>query len=293
MPRRTIFPYGDACMIKLISLDVDGTLLDSRGRLSRTNLEAIQSASQRGIHVIINTGRPLAAMVNLLEAIRLVEPLITLTGGLILEKDPAGKWRVVKSYPIPEAIFPAILPAVLANQLTTFFLTENHGYVHHVKKDSVYLRWFECLMERNDFTGYESVANSPLEQNDGLELPVIKLMFCSDKRGELTTATRALEAQRLPGLLVESSSRETVEIHDRQAGKRQAIEFICQRLGIAQDEVMALGDHESDLSLIRWAGVGAMMANGQRKLKLKSPLIAPSNEEDGVAQMINAYAVQA
>ena len=278
-------------MIKLISLDVDGTLLDGHGKLSKNNLEAIQTASRRGIHIIINSGRPLVAMVNLLDTIKLIEPVITLTGSLILEKTSQAGWRELKSFPISQSVFAPIFPVVQANQLTTFFLTRNHGYVHHTRTNADYIQWFDALMERNDFTGYEILAASPLTDYTNLELPACKLMFCSHLPEVIHTASQELASLHLPGLLVESSSDETVEIHDTEAGKKQAIEFLCRRMGIQRDEVMALGDHESDFSLIEWAGVGAIMGNAHTSLKSIAPLVAPSNDRDGVAEMIHAYAL--
>jgi len=278
-------------MIKLISLDIDGTLLDGQGKLSKNNLEAIQTASRRGIHIIINSGRPLVAMVNLLDTIKVFEPVITLTGSLILEKTFDAGWRELKSFPISQSAFAPIFPVVQANQLTTFFLTRNHGYVHHARTNADYIQWFDALMERNDFTGYEILAASPLTDYTNLELPAYKLMFCSDLPEVIHTAYQELASLHLPGLLVESSSDETVEIHDTEAGKKQAIEFLCRRMGIQRDEVMALGDHESDFSLIEWAGVGAIMGNAQTSLKSIAPLVAPSNDRDGVAEMIHAYAL--
>jgi len=278
-------------MIKLISLDVDGTLLDGQGKLSKNNLEAIRAASKHGIHVVINSGRPLTAMVNLLEILKLDEPVITLTGSLILEKNLLGKWDKLISFPIPDSAFSPIYPVVKAIQLTTFFLTRNHGYVHHCKSNSGYLQWFEDLMDRNDFKNYELLSQSPFLSQVKLELPAYKLMFCSDQPEEINTACQALKSLQIPTLRVESSSLETVEIHDADAGKKQGVEFLCTRKGIKRDEVMALGDHESDISLIEWAGVGAIMENAQTTLKSIAPLVAPSNDRDGVAEMIYAYAL--
>ena len=90
-------------------------------------------------------------------------------------------------------------------------------------------------MKRNDFTGYENLGVSPLSDYIHLELPVYKLMFCSDLPEEIHTAYQELASLHLPGLLVESSSDETVEIHDDEAGKKQAIEFLCRRMGIQRD----------------------------------------------------------
>jgi Cof subfamily protein (haloacid dehalogenase superfamily) len=278
-------------MIKLISLDVDGTLLDHHGKLPQANLEAIRAASQRGLHVIINSGRPIIAMDELLDTLNLPDPVSTLNGTLIFERESCGNWRELISYPVPASAFAAIYHPVKTSQLTTFFLTRNYGYVHHVKSDPDYLAWFDALMERNAFSNYIRLKNSPLVDHTGLEQPPYKIMFCSNVIDEIRRAYRALETINYPGLCIEGSSSDTVDVHQANTSKQQAIIYICKRLGIQQKEVMALGDHESDFELIKWAGVGAIMANARIYLKSIAPLIAPSNDQNGVAEMIHTYAL--
>jgi Cof subfamily protein (haloacid dehalogenase superfamily) len=279
-------------MIKLISLDVDGTLLDKQGCLPEANLNAIHSARERGIHVILNSGKPFSAISNLVEELEIDDPVITLTGGLILEKDTLGHWQVLNSYPVPQASFADIHEIVKYLPVSIFFFTRHTGYVYHLKKEHSYLQRFDDLLMRNAFPGYTLLAKSPLLEWKHLDLPVYKLMFYSDSEKEIRAVYEALSQLRFPGLMVEGSSRDTVDIHLAQTGKRQAIESICDRFQIERSEVMALGDHESDYDLIQWAGVGAVMANAKLFLKTDAPLIAPSNEEGGVAIMIQKYVLK-
>jgi len=278
-------------MIKLISLDVDGTLLDKQGNLSEANLNAIRAAKKSGVHVIINSGRPLIAMFNLLETLKIDEPVITLTGGLIWQKDSLGNWRILSGHPIPSSAFNPIYRAIKHSQVTIFLFSRNYGYVHHKKTDPYYLNLFEEFMAKNSFLNYTPIAKPPFLAYKNLELPAYKIMFYSNQTDEIQDVYRVLEPIKFLDLEVEGSSPDTVDIHHAKSGKKQAVEFICQRLGIQQHEVLALGDHESDLDLIEWAGVGAIMANARIYLKSIAPLIAPSNESNGVAEMIHAYAI--
>jgi Cof subfamily protein (haloacid dehalogenase superfamily) len=279
-------------MIKLISLDIDGTLLDNQGHLPEANLEAVRSARERGIHIILNSGKPFSAISDLVEELGIEDPVISLTGGLILEKDTLGHWQVLNSYPIPEASFSEIHQIVKSLPLSIFFFTRQTSYIYHLNKDQSYLQRFDELLMRNAVPEYTLLVKSPLLDWKHLDLPVYKIMFYSDLEKEICATYDALNQLRFPGLVVEGSSRDTVDIHTARTGKRQAIESICRRFQIDRSEVMALGDHESDYDLIQWAGVGAVMANAKLFLKTDAPLIAPSNEEGGVAIMIQKYALK-
>ena len=74
-------------------------------------------------------------------------------------------------------------------------------------------------------------------------------------------------------------------------GKISAIETLCQSHNIQRSEVLALGDYDTDMEIIRWAGVGALMMDAPQSLKLQAPGIAPSNDDHGIAHMIRAFVV--
>lgn len=85
------------------------------------------------------------------------------------------------------------------------------------------------------------------------------------------------------------SCTRTIDISPRPSGKLQAIQFLCGLYDLDPENVMALGDYETDLEVICWAGVGAVMANAPDFVRAKAPLLAPDNDQAGVATMIEEY----
>lgn len=279
-------------MIKLISIDMDGTLLDSQGNLPEGNIASIRAAKEKGIHIILNTGKPIDAIINEYNALELDDPIVTMTGGLILEINGNQNWKVLKGNPIPTSIFEAIYSAIRNIQITTHFMNEGITYVHHTDHNDEYIRHFVDSMNQYACLEYTVVENSPLLDWGNLKMPTYKIMFFNDNTEEVTRAGLALKAAKIPGIIAEFSSPHTVDVRTVESGKKNSIEYLCSLYHINPAEVMALGDHESDLELIQWAGVGALMGNADSTLKKQVSLVAPNNEDCGVAAIINAYALK-
>lgn len=279
-------------MIKLISIDVDGTLLDNQGNLPPGNIAPIRAAKQNGIHIILNTGKPVSAIIDPYQTLALDDPVITLTGGLVLEKHGNHQWKRMRGSPIPVASFDLIYQAIKDIKITTHFMTENLTYIHHVKNDPIYLEQFDDAMRKFSCLDYIVMPTSPLKCWQDLEMPPYKIMLFSEIIDEVKQAWDALNNVKIPGIISEFSSPHTVDVRAVDSGKKKAIAFLCEKYGINQSEVMALGDHESDMELIQWAGVGAFMSNGDAAMKAKAPLLAPSNDVCGVAVMIEKYALK-
>lgn len=279
-------------MIKLISIDMDGTLLDNQGNLPIGNIASIQAAKEKGIHIILNTGKPIDAIINEYNTLGLNDPVITMTGGLLLERNGDQSWKVLKSNPIPTSTFLSIYNAVQKLKLTTHFMNEGITYVYHAKSDDEYIKQFKDAMDKLSCLEYSVLSNSPLLDWRNLDMPTYKIMFFSSNREELERAWAALNDARIAGIIIEFSSPFTVDIRTAESGKKNTIEYLCSLYHIDRKEVMALGDHESDIELIQWAGVGALMANADPALKKRAPLIAPSNEACGVAAIIEEYALK-
>jgi len=85
------------------------------------------------------------------------------------------------------------------------------------------------------------------------------------------------------------SWRDNLEVMDKGVSKGSAVKLLCERLGINSDEVMAIGDNENDLSMIKFAGVGVAMGNAEDMVKEQADFITSSNDEDGVALAIEKY----
>jgi Cof subfamily protein (haloacid dehalogenase superfamily) len=80
-----------------------------------------------------------------------------------------------------------------------------------------------------------------------------------------------------------------LEVLNKQAHKGAAVKNLAEHLGIKQEEVMAIGDNENDLTMVEYAGIGVAMANATENVKNAADVLTASNEEDGVAEVINKY----
>jgi Cof subfamily protein (haloacid dehalogenase superfamily) len=234
-------------MIKLISLDMDGTLLDNQGNLPNGNIASIQAAKEKGIHIILNTGKPISAIIDEYHALELDDPVITMTGGLLLSKNGNENWKILKGNPIPETSFSAIYQAIQNIRITTHFMNENMMYVYHAQEEPEHIQQFVDAMQKFSCLEYSVVEISPLLDWTKLDMPVYKIMFYSPDSVDCEHVWSALNEAKIPGLVTEFSSPHTVDVHTIDSGKKNAVDYLCKLYHISREEVMALGDHESDM----------------------------------------------
>lgn len=278
-------------MIRLISLDVDGTLLDSRGNLPEENRAAIRAAVDRGTHVILNTGKPLSAVDHIAEMVDYCDPVVAVGGALIVARDDEGKWRICQCTALPEPAVDVFSEMLVDTALTAVFLTAWRVYIYSRDRSPEYgasmLRWLAL----NDMNDYTTIDRPTFLSRAGIEGPILNIVLHEeDRQGrELELVHEKLREAGMSGIEMQYSNVGTLNITPSGAGKMQAIEFLCSELGVKRDEVLALGDYESDLEVVNWAGCGAIMGNALPLVKAKAPRIAPSNDQCGVAWMIDEY----
>ncbi len=278
-------------MIKLISLDVDGTLLSSTGHLPEENLAAIQAALQKGVRVILNTGKPPCTLRSLVEKLSLRDPISTLGGALILDLSDPEQWTPIRAEILPEDLLARLNGLIGELPLSIQINTEKGDYFYHNRKtDPEYLDYFYNLyLVKNGFPSVTTLADSPLEKFSVDPSPVIKVTFHSDEDEPIDEAFKRIKSIEDEIVMIGYSCDRTIDISPRPSGKLQAIQFLCQLFNLGSENVMALGDYETDLELINWAGLGAVMSNAPAFVRAKAPLLAPSNDQAGVAQMIENH----
>jgi len=274
--------------IKLISLDVDGTLLSSSGNLPPENRRAIQAAIEQDVRVILNTGKPHSTLKKLAANLKLIDPVSCLGGALILDISDPENWRPIHAAVLPEDLLPRLSGLIGELPLSIQINTEQGDYFfHNHKTDPGYLDYFNKLyLVKNGFPSAEFLDESPLENFSVDPSPVIKVTFHSDEDDPVDEAFRRIKSIEDEIVMIGYSCDRTIDISPRPSGKLQAIQFLCRLYGFQSENVMALGDYETDLELINWAGIGAVMANAPEFVRAKAPLIAPANNQAGVARMI-------
>lgn len=263
-------------LYKLIAIDIDGTLLNERKELTKEVHDAIQAAREKGVLIVLCTGRPIGGVQQFIKALSLNKQddyAITFNGALV--QNNFSK-EIISATPLTYGDL-KLLHAV-AEKLQSpmhFFDTET---VYTSNKDiSVY-------------TAEESFINKlPLKYRTIDEIPedmvIPKVMFV-DEPDRLNKIIADIPEDVKEKYEMVKSAPYFFEILDRRVSKGNAVKQLAEKLGILREEVICIGDNENDLSMIKYAGCGVAMANAIPAVKEVADFHTLSNNENGVAYAI-------
>lgn len=263
--------------IKLIALDLDGTLLNAKKEISRANQEALRAARKQGVKVVITTGRPLPAVEIFLKELDLMrsdEYSITFNGGLVQTNDGGILDEIGFGIEAVEAIYQT-------TQALGLPLDVVHGGDVYVLPAAVASLYPTC----NALLNYIPVKFEDLPQHMEFNKAVsaCEVDFLD---GQIPNIPESLHDQ----FEIFKSREILLEWSPKGVHKAEGLVKLIGHLGIKQAEVMACGDEDNDLSMIDWAGLGVCMANGSDQVKQVADIITPmTNEEDAVAWAIRKY----
>ena len=272
--------------IKLICIDMDGTLLENEHNVPEENKKSIKEALDKGIHVAITTGRVYNIAKVYSDLIGLKTPIIASNGAYIggsngeeLYKNPMSKSEVEDFYNIADKYN---LVAYLSVKSGIVSLKE-------LPKDNMYMKINKDLPEKQQATleRFESV-DRVFEKypNDILKGICIENM----DKGKLKNAREDLN--RLNGNLeIAASWSNNFEVMKKNSSKGFAVEKLGEMLNISRENIMCIGDSENDLSMIRYAGIGVAMRNATDYIKGEADYVTDSNVNSGVAKAIRRYAL--
>lgn len=267
-------------MIKLIALDMDGTLLNSKRQISEGTKHAIQRAKQQGINVVLASGRPIDGMRAQLKELELVSDsdYVLHFNGSVVQKVASG-----------EVIHQAILTGKDAKRIAQ--VAAELGVNTHAFSQQLGLitpktsRYTEVEAEINGIDITE-VDFSTLEDDH----PIVKCMII-DAPEKLTQAIAALPSELYEDYTIVQSAAYFLEFLNPSSNKGLGVAKIAEHLGLTSENVMCVGDAENDHHMLRYAGVGVAMANAMEETKQIADFITRSNDEDGVAYVIEKFAL--
>ena len=269
----------------MLALDIDGTLLNSRGELTERNRTAIASARSRGIEVVLVTGRRFASARILLHELALDLPLVSHNGALTKEVETLA---TLDFHPLEEEVAREVIdlgreaaadmiccddPDGLGTMVIEGISSENRvlqGYL---------ARYRDAVIEVEDLRAY-------------LDHAPIQMMFSGSCRSmdQLTDRLGVALGDRAQIFQTRYRTHDLtiLDVLGATASKGQTLAAYAQRLGISREEVMAIGDNHNDLSMLQYAGYGVLMGNADPEMKSVEGLYqTTSNEEDGVAMAID------
>ena len=265
--------------IRLVAMDLDDTLLRDNCTISPRVLEAIQKAQAQGIVVTIATGRMTISTRPYAEQLRVDVPIITYHGAMIQQ--------VLSG----EILFRCVIPSALAAEIVDYVAKQGiYG--------QVYLKDRVVASELNEWSReYAKIASVQVEEADLSVLlaqepeGVEKILFIAEEPvlDQLAPMLKQYYGEKIH---ITKSKPHFLEITDCSVNKGVALDALAKHLGIAQEEVMAIGDSFNDLEMIQYAGTGVAMGNARLEIKEQADIVTVSNEEDGVAEAIERYVLR-
>ena len=267
-------------MIKLVAIDLDNTLLNSNHAVSERNERAIKQAMEEDIQVVLATGKTRASAGDIIQRLGLTTPGIYLQGLAIYYPD--GEIRHEKK-----------LDTSVARKVITF--AEDRGFdVALYNGSRILVRTDESpLRVLAEYGEPEPEAVGPL-QNMLDEVSINKLIII--RRGE-PRKIKALRWQlnmQLDGAgKITQAIRDMIEIVPSGTSKGGALKTLLRELGIAPENVLAIGDAENDIEMLELVGIGVAVGNASDPLKAVADHVVADNDSDGVAEALERFVLKA
>ncbi len=258
--------------IKLIAVDLDGTLLDSKHELSARTEAALKAAIDKGVQVVLATGKTRASAQSIIDRLGLKSPGIFLQGLAVYESDGTLRYQQT-------------LDAALVRQVITF--AEDRGFVVVAYAGGRILIRSENAVSETLIAYGEPMpeAIGPI-QNIVDDMPLNKLMLWGDPKR--IKALRWQLSMQLNGsaALTQAQVPSMVEVLPPGASKGTTLKRLLKDMGIAPENVLALGDGENDIAMLEVAGIGVAVGNADEKLKAAADHVVATNDAGGVAEAI-------
>lgn len=267
--------------IKLIALDLDGTLLNSAKELTSRSRAALEAAAEAGIQVVPATGRFYRGMPEVIRGLPFVRYCITTNGAEIYDVQ-AGRDLFTAAIPLEEALevldyldgLPVIYDCYAGGwgYMTARMQAEAEAYIDYAPSLRMVRELREPVPELKAWLRENAVSPQKL-QLFTRDIPLLDALL-----GSL--------AQRFPRLVFTASLPNNLECNAAEAGKDHALLLLAARLGIPREETVAFGDGLNDLAMLRAAGIGVAMQNARPEVLAAADRVSEDCDSDGVAKMI-------
>ena len=236
-------------------------------------LAALRRAREAGVRVIVVTGRMYRSIAPYLKEAGLEDPVVCYQGAVVAEADGT----FLRHVPIPLDVAREAIDAVTADGVHL------NAYVD----DDLYVA--EVTPEARAYADFQHIPLHPVgDLRTWLSQRPTKLVAV-DERTRIDELEQRLKPRFAGRLYVSKSLPEFLEFASPDVNKASGLAFLADRLGFSREGTVALGDGENDVELVQWAGFGVAVANAHERVLAAADLVCPSDEEEGVAQVIEAY----
>ena len=272
--------------IKLIGIDIDGTLLNSKKELTSGTLDALRQAADQGVEIVISTGRFLSEFPELVEALPMMRYTVTCTGAQVLDLKTG---ETLARHALTDSELKRLYEKLKHLDAMVQIFSDHDGHIHNRASDlrqserfcgpalAQVLRRTHVAEEDLDafVTGYTGLTNKIH-------------MFFSEHQAK-AEALALLSGE--PYALMESADND-LELMAPGVDKGLGLRELAAHLGLDRFQVMAIGDGGNDAAMLRYAGLGVAMGNASPEALAAADQVTATNDEDGAAKAILAVLEQ-
>lgn len=270
--------------IKIIALDLDGTLLDSQKHLSEENRRALEMAAAKGIEIVPTTGRIYAIVPEAVRELPFINYAVTVNGAEVYD---VKNHRVIAKNELSWQKAVEIMAYLDGFDVVYDCYQNGGGYMTKAHWDKVgnYLTsaYFKEIYAKTRIPVPELKAYLR-ELGQGVQ----KLQFCTTDQALRAFLLADLKT-RFDGIAVSTALPYNGEVNDEKGHKGGALQKLCQHLGCTMENVMALGDGLNDVTMLQMAGISVAMENAAPEVKAVAKYVTGKNDESGVAQAIRKF----
>ena len=271
-------------MIKLIAIDMDGTLLNEKKHIDKAQKEAIHEAVEAGIKIVLCTGRPLYGILPFYEELGLSEldseGYVILNNGCSIHK--TKDWELIDQVNFTSDDIDYLYKFSEGYDIN-FTLVNDYYYFNIGRKPT------DELITDAGFV-FSDITNISLKEAKNGKHKIIKIMFLGNPNimANFQKENENILKDKYSGVL---SQPYVYEILPKGNNKGTGLKKLAKKLGIKQEEIMAIGDGNNDIEMFEYANYSVAMENGTELAKKAAKYETDSNENDGVAKAIRKYAL--
>ncbi len=267
--------------IRLVAMDLDGTLLDVNKRISEENIRALRACEAQGIKMVFSSGRSFESLRRMALEIGLSSPIISSNGARV---DISPNGPMLADYPFDPALARRVYDLMMDSGLYFIIYTAGRLFkcnasAGEANRGTNALKW----NEKKEPSLIDVVDDPALTVTEGLG-HVHKFVAFTPDAARLRALQERLSNETPCSL--SSSWFDNVEVLRPGAGKGTALSDLISALGIPKEKVMAFGDNLNDIEMLKSAGVPVAMDNAVAPLKVIARHIAPHHNESGVGRTL-------
>lgn len=266
-------------MIKLLAIDLDGTLLNSFHEISNQNIKAIQLAKEKGVSVIIATGRPGQLVKSIVKKLDITDNIIVSNGGVI--------GHPFKEHPL----YSKTLSSDIVKKVVDYCELNNLIYLLYTK-DAIISRpnfRVDFFQNRNkDLPEDEHVIFRDVDEFDNIyEVLPNKILIVEENKHKFKSAKEYFRS--IENTSIVSSQTTFIDVSPINVSKGKTLEYYAKVMGIDKSEVAAIGDQDNDISMLEYAGTAIAMENATLGCLEVADYVTLSNNNHGVAYAIKEF----